>query len=1173
MDLFKLLGTVAVDVKDALEAFKKVKDEGDKTESKLSKVFSGIGKGAAVAGKVIGAGLLAGATAMGTLTVKALGLSGDLEQNMGGAESVFKDLGNTIKDMAAPMQVYDAATGKVKESTSTLEEVSKQAYKNMGLSQSDYLATANKMGALFKGAGFETQEALNMSSQAMQRAADVASIMGIDTQSAMDAVANAAKGNFTMMDNLGIAMNDTAIGAYALEKGINKSTSEMTQQEKIGLAMEMFLDKTSYAAGNYAKENETLAGSLGTAKSALSNFLAGSGDVESLVSSFSGLANVVVNSLKEIAPRLTTGLADLVNQVMPLIPPLLQTLLPVLVEGAVTLINGLVAALPAVISALMAVLPALIQGVQQIINALIQALPQIMQALVGALPTLIPLLINALVSMIVMLCQMLPQIIQPIIDNLPMIIASIVTALLNNLPALIMGAIQLVMGLVAALPQIFAALIQAIPLIFQGIWESIKNVFSPVTEWFSNMWNSLGNVPGLSSMKTMIENVWGAIKDYITTYINAIKNIVTTVWNSIKDVISTVINAIKNVISTAWNAIKTIISSVMKLISSVLKGDWEGVKSAISNILNAIKSVIQSIWNGILSVISSVLNGIKNTVSSIWNGIKSVISSYLNMIKTTVSSIWNGIKGAISGAVNGVKTTVTTGFNDVKNKVINAFNGLPGKLTAIGKNLVQGLWNGISNAKEWVLSKIKGFGTSILNGLKSIFGIHSPAKETEYDGAMLAEGLVVGIEKKQSEAEKAAEDLASATLDAAEKKLDEFKMYNELSLQEEARFWDAVRVQVKEGTDARLNADKKYLEAKKAVDEEVKKANESVMKENAKFIDAEKELQSELDSINESIKDRQSSILNTFSLFEKFTGGNSNPISRFDLAGNLQSQIKSLEMWDDELSKLEAKIGGTALFEEIKGMGVEALSQVQEINKMTAGSLDEYVALYDRRTELAGNQANKEMQDEANTRTQEAWQKFATKCAEIGANVGETMNGMKDVSVEAFNGISEGAGNIADKIDETLAKMKTAFESFQPKMKMPHFAISGELNIESGSVPSVDVEWYKKAMNNAMLLKEPTIFGYDQTSGKYLGGGDAGSEVVAGSSTLMSMIKGAVAEQNSTLTYYMQKLVQMLASYFPQLIEAFDVDIVLDSGVLVGELAIPMNNALGKLSSRKDRGR
>lgn len=59
--------------------------------------------------------------------------------------------------------------------------------------------------------------------------------------------------------------------------------------------------------------------------------------------------------------------------------------------------------------------------------------------------------------------------------------------------------------------------------------------------------------------------------------------------------------------------------------------------------------------------------------------------------------------------------------------------------------------------------------------------------------------------------------------------------------------------------------------------------------------------------------------------------------------------------------------------------------------------------------------------------------------------------------------------------------------------------------------PNIGVDWYAKAMNNAMLLNSPTIFG--MSNGRFLGGGEAGQEVVAGSSTLMSMIRGAVASE------------------------------------------------------------
>lgn len=670
MDLFELLGTITIKNGEANDALDETSQKGQQTQSKLSKAFSTVGKGAAVVGKTIMTGLAVGGTAMAGLTVKALNLSGELEQNMGGSEAVFGEY-----------------AGK-------MQETAKNAFENMGLSTADFLGTANKMGALFQGAGFSIQESSDLSASAMQRAADVASIMGIDTSAAMEAIAGAAKGNFTMMDNLGVAMNDTTLNAYAMEKGINKTTQEMTNQEKIGLAMEMFMEKTAYAAGNYAKENETLAGSLGTAKAALTNFLDGSGDVEGLVSAFSNAANVIVDNVKTLAPRLISGITDVVNQVIPMLPPLLNQLLPVIIEGAVSLINGLVAAMPSVITAIMDCLPALITGIQQVFNGIVMALPQLMEAIISALPTLIPLLVNGLVSMIITLCTQFSSIIQPIIDYLPEIIIALVDALMQNLPALIQGLVQLTVGIVQALPQIIVSLIDALPTILTSIvqglfasapilWEGIKSIwnsavdgikaiFESLKNFLSKAWEALGKVPGLSTLKTIIESVWNAIKNYISTVVNAIKNVITTVWNSIKNVISTVINSVKNVISTVWNAIKTIIANVMNIIFSVIKGDWDSVKQSIGNILNAIKSVISSVWNGIKAVIGSVLSGIKNTISSVFNGIKSTISSIWNGIKSVTTSVWNGIKSAITKPIESAKNTI----KGIIDKIKGFFSGM-----------------------------------------------------------------------------------------------------------------------------------------------------------------------------------------------------------------------------------------------------------------------------------------------------------------------------------------------------------------------------------------------------------------------------------------------------------------------------------------------------------------
>ena len=573
MELFKLFGTIAIEnaeanqalddttdkAKDTGKSFDDLSSTGEKTESKLNKFFNGVAKVGAWSAKAVAVGVGAATTAMTALTTKALNMGGELEQNMGGSEAVFKECAEGMQNSA------------------------KEAFSNMGLSASDFLATANKMGSLFQGAGFSIEESASLSTEAMQRAADVASIMGISTESAMEAIAGAAKGNFTMMDNLGVAMNDTTLNAYALSKGIEKSTSEMTNQEKIGLAMEMFMEKTSYAAGNYAKENETLAGSLGTAKAALSNFLSGAGDVESVVTAFSSAANVIVKNINDLLPRLVNGITDLVNQIVPLIPPLLQSLLPGIIEGAVSLMNGLVAALPLVLDALMLALPGLITGLGQIVQGLIQALPPILHSLISGvvaiLPQLLPLLIDSIIGLIVSIISNIGMILQPIIDALPDIIISIVNALMNNLPAIIEGCVQFVVGIVQALPQIILSLIDALPTVISSI--------------VTGLWNALPIL--LNGVIQMVSSIGSSVWTLLGGYAERLSGFFTGIWEGIKKIFSGVGNWFKNIFKGAFDGIKNVFGGI---------SDW--FKGVFDKLANVVKAPVNLIIKGLNALIDGV---------------------------------------------------------------------------------------------------------------------------------------------------------------------------------------------------------------------------------------------------------------------------------------------------------------------------------------------------------------------------------------------------------------------------------------------------------------------------------------------------------------------------------------------------------------------------------------
>lgn len=141
------------------------------------------------------------------------------------------------------------------------------------------------------------------------------------------------------------------------------------------------------------------------------------------------------------------------------------------------------------------------------------------------------------------------------------------------------------------------------------------------------------------------------------------------------------------------------------------------------------------------------------------------------------------------------------------------------------------------------------------------------------------------------------------------------------------------------------------------------------------------------------------------------------------------------------------------------------------------------------------------------------------------------------------------------------------FDWSLPKIKLPHFSIDGEFSLSPPSIPHIGVEWYKKAMDNPLVMDKPTAFGIN-ASGQIMAGGEAGSEVVSGTQTLMNMISAAVAGNNDQLYEMLNKIYNLLAEYLPTFA---NMQMVLDSGVLVGELAQPLNEELGRITHMRER--
>lgn len=526
MNIFKLFGTIAVDNAAALKAIDETNDSakdlagsldgasssaaqsGSKIGGAFSKVsgsadtvVSKFGKIAKTVGKTVAAVAAVKDAAFVKLAKDSLFASGELEQNIGGSEAVFKEYAETVQATA------------------------KDAFQNMGLSTSNYLATANKMGALMQGSGLSIEESMDLSTQAMQRAADVASIMGIDIDSAMESIAGAAKGNFTMMDNLGVAMNATTLEAYAMSKGIKTAYADMDNASKVSLAMEMFLEKTSYAAGNYAKENETVAGSISTLKSAWTNFMDGSGGADALVSSLSGAGKAIGESLKEIVPRLAES-----------IPEVLSGMLPAISEGLSSIFSSIGFDIPA--DSIAGALAGTFEGAMQVIST-------VSGAIIGMIST--------------------------------------ISSSVGSLDGIFGGLSGMVSDVAGLIAQAFGAIGEVVGFVIQQITTegtTLNTVFAMIASAVSFVWDSI--VTQISGALDIITGVFSALRAFMAgDVVGAFEILKDSGMNSLKTMQEQAVNML--------NFLKNIAGNILEAISGrfeQMRNMASGIISAIQSIFN-----------------------------------------------------------------------------------------------------------------------------------------------------------------------------------------------------------------------------------------------------------------------------------------------------------------------------------------------------------------------------------------------------------------------------------------------------------------------------------------------------------------------------------------------------------------------------------------------------------
>ena len=255
------------------------------------------------------------------------------------------------------------------------------------------------------------------------------------------------------------------------------------------------------------------------------------------------------------------------------------------------------------------------------------------------------------------------------------------------------------------------------------------------------------------------------------------------------------------------------------------------------------------------------------------------------------------------------------------------------------------------------LAQEKNYWTTVRKNLKS-------GTDAWYEATQKIQELDTQIyeekQEKQEEATKAREEAAKTQASVQKSLLETYQTYYSMSARAEMEYWDIAREQFTAGTDERIEADKKYLEAKEDYEKEKLQLDEDYNDKREKL---EKELNETIQDLEEkrdsAIADRKKDILSSMNNYDAWDASG---YTADRLIYNMNTQVEGLKLWETQLQELSGKGLSEGLLQELKDAGPEAAANIYSLNQMTEEQLDEFNKLWEEKQEIADRQAKKDTQ-------------------------------------------------------------------------------------------------------------------------------------------------------------------------------------------------------------------
>ena len=694
---------------------------------------SGMGKVASVAQQALGVFtgqmMTRAVDALANLGKSALDSVGQLEQNVGGVETLFGDAADAVIASAD------------------------RAYQTAGMSANDYMSTVTSFSAsLLQSLGGNTEEAAKVADMAIIDMADNANKMGTSMDMIQNAYQGFAKQNYTMLDNLKLGYGGTKTEMERLLADAEKLTGvkyDINNLNDVYQAIHAVQEEMGITGTTAKEAASTLEGSMASAKAAWDNFMNGSGDADQLADAFATAADNIVKNLAEIIPRFAETLPALGGAIIAQIPGLVAAIVPAVLSAGQSVLKQLQDAvldfdfagtadkvvqmitdfiegdgLGSLLDTLVTIFTGIVNGISSMLPSLLPALIELISYVVTSLLDQLPAILDCALELILGLAQGILAALPVLIEALPEVISSIVGFLISAIPQIIDAGIELLMALVDALPVIIDALVDALPQIIKATVTALIAAAPQIAK------------AGVKLLGALIE---------------AIPVIVVELAKAVPDIVAAIIDVLAELPGLIGEVFAEIVTDLVEWGQQMLSN----ASTAMSNMLSQVNSIIQElpgkIWTHLVNAVNRVIAWGQQMVSNASTAASNMLSKVSSTLQQLPGKVWDYLSQAAQKVVTWGTQLAQKGAaaaTQLFNSIVNGLSSLPSKMAEIGSNIVSGIWNGISSGWNWLTNKVSNLANSLLDAAKDALGINSPSKEfADEVGRWIMPGVGKGLDK------------------------------------------------------------------------------------------------------------------------------------------------------------------------------------------------------------------------------------------------------------------------------------------------------------------------------------------------------------------------------------------------------------------------------------------